>query len=585
MVVEDEPRHFSGRGGAQNSGVGNDQMDSSTGANAVIAGKVPEAKRPVRIIRQMVPNDILEDKDLLQAMTALPNNYNLEIPKTIWRLRQAKASRVALQLPEGLQLYATTLSDIMERFAGVEQCFILGDVAYGACCVDDFTAVALGADFLIHYGHSCLVPIDNTQIPCMYVFVEIGIPVPHLVDSIEANFARDDRLLLAGTIQFASSLHLVQTQLRERGFLHVVIPQAKPLSPGEVLGCTAPSLPAGQHDAVIFVSDGRFHLEAFMIANPSVRAFRYDPYGRTLTAEGYDHSGMRAARRVAIEGAMRANKFGVVLGTLGRQGNPRVLAHVEEKLRAAGREYFVVLLSELSLAKLERFREVEAWVQIACPRLSIDWGEGFKKPLLTPYELEVAMGALAPWWLGQPAHTGDEARHSLLHDQDVAPRVEHRPAAGAPAGTPELPEGGQAAEVAGVYPMDYYARDGGAWNSHYPVGGALKKGSGGDRAQNTSSCALTSLDATQHMTRRSADTHALPAYATAAVAADLAACWTMAVKFLPVTSANVVGLAGTARAFFSSSSDAVVAADAFAIALMSPCTDVRDCASGSATAR
>ena len=33
---------------------------------------------------------------------------------------------------------------------------VMGDVTYGACCVDDFTARALGADFLIHYGHSCL---------------------------------------------------------------------------------------------------------------------------------------------------------------------------------------------------------------------------------------------------------------------------------------------------------------------------------------------------------------------------------------------------------------------------------------------
>jgi 2-(3-amino-3-carboxypropyl)histidine synthase len=24
---------------------------------------------------------------------------------------------------------------------------------------------------------------------------------------------------------------------------------------------------------------------------------------------------------------------------------------------------------------------VDAWVQIACPRLSIDWGEGFQKPV------------------------------------------------------------------------------------------------------------------------------------------------------------------------------------------------------------
>lgn len=32
----------------------------------------------------------------------------------------------------------------------------MGDVTYGACCVDDYTARALGADFMVHYAHSCL---------------------------------------------------------------------------------------------------------------------------------------------------------------------------------------------------------------------------------------------------------------------------------------------------------------------------------------------------------------------------------------------------------------------------------------------
>ena len=36
--------------------------------------------------------------------------------------------------------------------------------------------------------------------------------------------------------------------------------QAKPLSPGEVLGCTAPTLPPDTQ-ALLFVADGRFHLE------------------------------------------------------------------------------------------------------------------------------------------------------------------------------------------------------------------------------------------------------------------------------------------------------------------------------------
>lgn len=40
---------------------------------------------------------------------------------------------------------------------------ILGDVTYGACCVDDYTALSLGCDMLVHYGHSCLGTPNGTS--------------------------------------------------------------------------------------------------------------------------------------------------------------------------------------------------------------------------------------------------------------------------------------------------------------------------------------------------------------------------------------------------------------------------------------
>ncbi len=63
--------------------------------------------------------------------------------------------------------------------------------------------------------------------------------------------------------------------------------------------------------------------------------------------------------------------------------------------------------------------------QIACPRLSIDWGEGFKLPTLTPYEALVCLGVVPGWW-------------EASEDPKQQP-----------------------------YPMDFYAKDGGVWNSSY----------------------------------------------------------------------------------------------------------------------
>ena len=56
------------------------------------------------------------------------------------------------------------------------------------------------------------------------------------------------------------------------------------------------------------------------------------------------------------------------------------------------------MLSELSPAKLSLMDDyISTFVQTSCPRLSIDWGYAFSKPLLNPYEAAVAVGKLPGW--------------------------------------------------------------------------------------------------------------------------------------------------------------------------------------------
>ncbi|XP_067165781.1 2-(3-amino-3-carboxypropyl)histidine synthase subunit 1 isoform X2 [Apteryx mantelli] len=265
----------------------------------------------------------------------------------------------------------------------------MGDVTYGACCVDDYTAKALGADFLVHYGHSCLIPIDATQgVKMLYVFVDIKIDTSHFLETLRFNFPAGASLALVSTVQFVSALQAASQELRSQ--YKVCVPQCKPLSPGEILGCTSPRL-AQDTDAIVYLGDGRFHLESVMIANPGIPAYRYDPYSKVFSQEHYGHEHMHRARQEAIRTAAGARTWGLILGTLGRQGSPGILQHLESRLRALGRPYVRVLLSEIFPSKLQLFPDVDAWVQVACPRLSIDWGEAFSKPLLTPYEAAVAL--------------------------------------------------------------------------------------------------------------------------------------------------------------------------------------------------
>ena len=98
---------------------------------------------------------------------------------------------------------------------------------------------------------------------------------------------------------------------------------------------------------------------------------------------------MKANRQAAIAEAARAQRFGIILGrkltilcavtmdaihpltpfsgsqgTLGRQGSPAVLTTLTEMVENAGKEYVVVLLSEIFPNKLEMFDDVDAWIQV-----------------------------------------------------------------------------------------------------------------------------------------------------------------------------------------------------------------------------
>lgn len=349
-----------------------------------------------------VPPEILNDEALKAAIALLPTNYSFEIPKTIHRIRSLAAKRVALQMPEGLLLFATTISDILTEFCPGIETLIMGDVTYGACCIDDYTARAMGCDLLVHYAHSCLIPVDVTKIKTLYVFVDISIDTSHLLATLERNFSPGKTIALVGTIQFNATIHGVRSTLEKAGF-KVVVPQIAPLSKGEILGCTSPNLSTYTDDPIdliLYLGDGRFHLESIMIHNPSIPAYRYDPYSRKLTHETYGHDEMQDLRRDAIRTAKGAKKWGLILGSLGRQGNPHTMALIETKLKQMGIPCVHLLLSEIFPGKLAMMSDVECWVQVACPRLSIDWGYAFPRPLLTPYEALIALEEKEDWGKG-----------------------------------------------------------------------------------------------------------------------------------------------------------------------------------------
>jgi 2-(3-amino-3-carboxypropyl)histidine synthase len=132
-------------------------------------------------------------------------------------------------------LFACIISDILREFAEIKiNIIIMGDVTYGACCIDDLASDQMNCDLLVHYGHSCLIPITETKRKVLYIFVEIQIDIEHFVDTVEFNFSdlKQENIYLMGTIQFNNSLFLAKQMLSEKKFTNIIIPQEKPRSGG-----------------------------------------------------------------------------------------------------------------------------------------------------------------------------------------------------------------------------------------------------------------------------------------------------------------------------------------------------------------
>lgn len=144
--------------------------NSASASGSAASGRA--AAVPVKQLHNSIPPEVAEDPLINASIDALlPKNYNFEVKKTIWQIRKYGIQRVALQMPEGLAMFGTAISDLVELHTDAEyvnpsegrqmltknpRAVILADVTYGACCVDDYTARALGCDMLVHYGHSCL---------------------------------------------------------------------------------------------------------------------------------------------------------------------------------------------------------------------------------------------------------------------------------------------------------------------------------------------------------------------------------------------------------------------------------------------
>lgn len=310
-------------------------------------------------------------------------------PELFAALRAARPERIVLQVPAGLVRNAHALTAQI-RDAVAAPVVLATRPCFGAC---DFPSrdEAPRADVAVVLGHA---PIPNVPLVRTTFFVEMreagGDPERIAASIAAAPIPR--RLGLVFSVQHLGLTGPLSAALAARGFdVRFGRGDRRLAYAAQALGCnyTSAEAVASEVEAFLFVGTGRFHPLglAFAVDRP---VWAIDPLQNRLEPP-IDRAALIGRRLLAVAAARDARRWGILVSTFAGQNRTPTALALQERARAHGRDAEMLLFDRLDPRDLEG-RDLDAYVNTACPRIALDDGPNFPKPVLTPPEFLMALG-------------------------------------------------------------------------------------------------------------------------------------------------------------------------------------------------
>jgi 2-(3-amino-3-carboxypropyl)histidine synthase len=291
--------------------------------------------------------------------------------------------RILLQFPEGLKQEA--LKHAKELEAEGNEVFISASPTFGACDLAIDEARSIGAEKLVHFGHAEFKHVDfNVE----YVEYRIDAPLDLLPKSLEVLKAYR-KICLMTTIQHIHQLGAIRDFYKNEG-KEIVFnkPNGFAKNEGQLLGCDPGNVRVldKEVDAFVYFGGGMFHpigallqtTKPFLIIDPfQKRVERIDAMRETYSKRS----------RGRVLAAMNAKKFGILVSTKNGQYNIGLATDLKKRIEAEGNSAAILVSNTFDFESINNMMEFDAFVNTACPRISLDDSERLRKPLLSAEEL------------------------------------------------------------------------------------------------------------------------------------------------------------------------------------------------------
>lgn len=329
-----------------------------------------------------------------------------EIQRCVQWIHKLGVSKVALQFPDELLVDAPDVALAIEMKSGTE-IYILGDTSYGSCCIDEVTAEHVGADSLIHFGRACLTH-HNRRLPVLYIYENLPVDKDAFLTAFSKTFKENNKVLVICDLRYQQSLENLFNSLQFHPnvvLMELDIPQDQEVNSSNkgnlaVCGrkCTLPVDSFLMEQWVgLYVGEEGFNLSNLMLTLNRCTFYSYNPKSHSLRAETMNVNQQLMKRFFLIEKAKDALMIGILVATLGVANYLDIIERIKKMITAAGKKYYTFIVGKLNPAKLANFPEIDIYTLIACPENSLLDSRDFYRPIITPFELEVALNSARQW--------------------------------------------------------------------------------------------------------------------------------------------------------------------------------------------
>lgn len=337
-------------------------------------------------------------------MATIDYDYRIEDIKS--KIEELNAENIILQFPEGLKTDAIDVSNKIQEVSPDVNVIIDADACFGACDLAD-NKVNHHVDLVVHFAHTPL-PI-KTECPVLFIEAssssDVVAPIRDALDKL------DDDVGVIGLITTAQHIHKLDEMvevIQNEGY-DVKAEGGKGTSVGQVLGCNFTSIKNLDVDVIVYVGSGDFHALGVKLftKKPVILADPFTGLSRDIE-EFYDK--ILRIRFARITKASSAKSFGIIISSKKGQLRFDLAIKLKELIKEHGFDAQILNMDFVSPDRLLPFN-LDAYVMTACPRIAIDDSAMYKKPVITPQELEIVLG-LRDW----DDYMMDEI---IIHDQQL----------------------------------------------------------------------------------------------------------------------------------------------------------------------